>query len=182
MTWHSKTSDSTGRVPIEATEFCVQDDTLVPSQTIAKLPFPFAIFRQWYWSSRLRVLAGELGNLVHRIRWALEIYEWGIGGYRGPVPILLGETPRSECHTCRHAYISSMQRILDSHPSLTIVDSHLMSRAWWDGWGSAHRKGKQQNQQTPCSLCSPMDSDSMPLQAVQQSTKRDPLTPLPSRV
>jgi hypothetical protein len=174
MTWHAA---SVGKEAIRTHGH--QKDKKAQTYSI---PLSFLRgLRLLYWSVQLRVLPVELSNLLCRIRWRLEIYESEIGGCTGPTPSLMGERPRSECQTCRRAYISCMQRVLDSHPSLTIVDSYLMSRVWWDGWGSAHRKDRQQNQQSLCSLCSPMGSHSMPHQAVQQSTKHGQSTPLPLR-
>lgn len=43
-------------------------------------PFLFGVPRRWWWCSRLRVLLPELGNLVHRIRWVLEIRAWELRG------------------------------------------------------------------------------------------------------
>jgi hypothetical protein len=139
------------------------------------------VLRRWRWCSRLRILWPELCNLTHRIRWARGIQLWELRGFQGQHPLELKATPNSQCRICRPVYILYMQQLLNLRPSLTVVDSCLVSQAWWAGWRSAHHMGRLQNPQNKCSSCSPMDSDSMPPQAIQQSTKHDPQSPLPSR-
>ena len=141
-------------------------------QTIAKKFSPYLFLRQWYGTSIVHVLLAELGSLGHRISWALEIRSWALRGYTAPLPTVLAWRPDRTCRTCRRAYILDMQSIQSLHPSLTIVDSHLITQVWWAAAQSAHRMDTQQNQQKSCSLCSPMGGNSMLPQAVQQSTKR----------
>lgn len=146
-------------------------DTIVPSGSKTVLRSRF--LKRWYETSITRVLVDEIGNLACRIRWALEIRSWGLRGYTGQRPTVLAEPLMSQCRTCRDAYILDMQHISNNLPSLTIVDSFLLTRAWRAGLQSALRTDTKKNQRKSCSLCSPMGSDSMLPQAVQQPTKHD---------
>ncbi len=137
------------------------------------------VLQQWWWCSRLRILLPELRNLTQRIRWARGIQSWELRGFQGQHPLELGATSNSQCQICRPVYSSYMQRLSNLLPSLTVVDSCLVSQAWWAGWQSAHRTGRMQNQQEKCSSCYPTDSDSMLPQAVRQCSKRDLQVPLP---
>ncbi len=110
----------------------------------------------------LRTLADELCTLVPRTRWAPEIRSWELRGYMAPRPMLLAEAPNRMCQTCRRAYMSGMQLTSDRYPPLTIVDSQLVTQSWWAGQRSVRHTDKPQNQHKSCSLCSPMDNDSMP--------------------
>lgn len=166
--------------PIVATESRgLRGNEALPA-TIAKKVFLVAIVRRWYWRSSLRVLVDELRNLIHRMRLALEIREWERRGNTGPAPALLEWTRGNQCRNCRPVYISYMQQQSRLRPSLTVVDSHLESQAWWAGWRSARHIDRQQHQHK-CSSCSPMGGNSMPPSAVQQSSKHDPSIPLPSQ-
>jgi len=152
------------------------------SPTCSKSFLLVRVLRHWWWSSKLRILLPEFHNLVQRIRWAHGIQLWELRGFQGQHPLELKATANSQCRICRPVYTLYMQQLLNLRPSLTVVDSCLVSQAWWAGWQSAHRTGRMQNQQGKCSSCSPMGSDSMLPLAVQQSTKRDPSNPPPSRV
>ncbi len=154
------------------------DMSSVPS---AKSLSPDLVLRRWWWCSWLRILWPELCNLAQRIRWAREIQLWELRGFQGQHPLELKAKANSQCRICRPVYMTYMQQLSSLRPSLTVVDSCLVSQAWWAGWQSAHRMGRMQNQQGKCSSCSPVDSDSMLPLAVQQSTKRDPSNSLPSR-
>ena len=114
------------------------------------------VLRQWYWTSALCVLLFELNNLGHRIRWALEIRTWELGDYRGQCPLGVGKTLDSQCRICRPVYILYMQQLSNLQPTHTVVDSYLVSQAWWAGWRSARRMGRTQNQQGKCSSYSPL--------------------------
>jgi hypothetical protein len=148
---------------------------------ISKSPSLFRVLRRWYWNSALRVLLTELNNLPSRIRLALEIHAWELQGYSGQFPSLLEWTRGRQCRICRHAYILYTQQISHLRPTQTVVDSHLVSAAWWAGWRSARRMDKLQNQYRNCSSCSPLGSDSMPQPVVQQSTKRGQIVQPPSQ-
>jgi hypothetical protein len=120
---------------------------------ISKSPFLFRVLRRWYWNSALRVLLTELNNLPSRIRWALEIHAWELGGYRDQSPSQLSVLANSQCRICRPVYISHMQQLSNLQPTHTVVDSYLVSQAWWAGWRSSRRTDKMQNQQGRCSSC-----------------------------
>jgi hypothetical protein len=72
---------------------------------ISKSPVLFRVLRRWYWNSALRVLLTELNNLPSRMRWALQIHAWELGGYRGQPPTQLSVTANSQCRICRPVYI-----------------------------------------------------------------------------
>lgn len=97
---------------------------------ISKSPVLFRVLRRWYWNSALRVLLTELNNLPSRMRWALEIHAWELGGYRGQPPTQLSVTANSQCRICRPVYISHMQQLSNLQPTHTVVDSYLVSQAW----------------------------------------------------
>lgn len=120
---------------------------------ISKSPSLFRVLRRWYWNSALRVLLVELNNLPSRIRWALEIHAWELGGYRGQSPSQLSVTANSQCRICRPVYISYMQQLSNLQPTHTVVGSYLVSQTWWVGWRSSRRTDKMQNQQGKCSSC-----------------------------
>src|SRR2546423_14108525 len=160
--WHSP------RFPTAATEWHDQRCIADRPQTSAKTVSLGATLRRWYWTSFVRLFVAELRNLVERTRQVREIHEWGLRGCTGLCPTVWAEIPDSQCRTCKHAYISDMQAILNTHLSLTIVDSHLLSQAWWAARRSVLRMDRPQNQQRSCSLCSPVGTNSMPPLAVQQ--------------
>jgi hypothetical protein len=126
---------------------------------ISKSPVLFRVLRRWYWNSALRVLLTELNNLPNCMRWALQKHAWELGGYRGQPPTQLRVTANSQCRICRPVHISYMQQRSNLQPTHTVVDSYLVSQAWWAGWRSSRRMDKMQNQQGKCSSCCWRDGD-----------------------
>ncbi len=142
--------------------------------------FAFRFLRRWWFCSRLRVLLSELGNLTCRIRWALEIRAWEYSGCKGPLPSLYQLSAAPESSSRKRAYILYMQRISARHPSLTVIDHNLILQAWKDGWESCVREDIRSGQSGLDSSAYPEVSHSSSASEVQQSTKHDPSTPLPS--
>jgi len=87
------------------------------------------LFDGGYWTSVLRVLVTEVNNLVHRIRWALEIRSWELQGRPAQLPSLWGAAPVRPCSHYRHDYTVYVQRISDHHPFLSIADLSLVGEA-----------------------------------------------------
>jgi hypothetical protein len=154
-------------------------DTSLPClRPTSKIVSLFQVVRRWYHVSVLRVLLAECCSLVHRIQVLLQIREWeiqdGVDSARtGMSPILV-----SGSRTYKRAYRRYMQQLQMEHPWLSTVDHRLVTQAWkagsvWDGLEGISRTQVDDSYER---------GNSMPPQAVQQSTKHDSSTPLPSRV
>ncbi|SPF31622.1 hypothetical protein SBA1_100078 [Candidatus Sulfotelmatobacter kueseliae] len=154
----------------------------IPHASSAKSFSPLRVLRGWWWRSKLRVLLPEIGSLIHRIRWVLEIREWEHRGYQGPLPLgyLWHETPQAEIS--KRAYIRYMQqKMTHLYPFLTIVDWLLLEHVWFAGWEYGGRIDTGQNQQElqDRSWVYPDGGNSSLPPATHQSTKRDRPDPLP---
>jgi hypothetical protein len=115
------------------------------------------------------------------MRWALEIRSWELQGRKAQLPSLWGAAPVRPCSHCRHGYTAYMQRILDRHPFLSIVDLSLVGEGWKDGWECSSRNAGTSHGQLQinrCSFCNSVGGNSMPPVVVQQPTKCDPSSPL----
>lgn len=139
----------------------------------------FLRLRRWYRTSVLRLLVTESCSLFHRIQGTLEIRAWELRGHKGRPRILSGWTPLAGPQHYRRACIEYMQQLQARHPFLSILDLFLLEQAWragaeWDG-----RICTSQNQEVWGPSLTSQDGDSMPPQAVRQSTKRDPSGRLP---
>jgi hypothetical protein len=139
-----------------------------------------AWLRRWYHVSELRLLVKELRSLPYRMARSCEIREEELRGCTG-----LGHTESASIQSPpfrnrRHAYIHHMQQLHAVHPWMTIVDLLLVEEAWKAGSEWRDHMDRWRNQINRSSV-RPEGSNSIPPQVVQQSTTRDPLTPLPSQ-
>lgn len=142
---------------------------------IATRRFRLASLRAWYRGSVLRLFLAELRSLSYRMKYTLEIRAWERRGYTGLDPQGFASPLAPPVRMWKRAYIRYMQQLPSS---LTLFDRLLVERAWKDGLVWSAHTGTLQNQ-TNSSSAYPDRGNSMPLSAVPQSTKHDPLAPLP---
>jgi hypothetical protein len=116
------------------------------------------------------------GNLVHRIRWVLEIRAWELRGYREPLPFLFQFPLTPEAKNSKRAYIRYTPQLMAQYPSLTIVDRSLLEQSWLAGWKFGVRTCTSQSP----TILGPSDNlgggNSMPPQATQQPSEDGRLT------
>jgi hypothetical protein len=185
MTWHGSRTDSRLALPsgfreIRQSGACAQPHTAPSPKTASLLQrlsvssFPF----------RHPLLYGsllELRSLIGRIRCL-----WKQGDIR-PIEIgLVYQQESAGSHLVRNrrsqARSRGIQQLLVACPWASSEDGRLFL-AGWDAAEEWH-KSLDSAENSECSQDSsayPDGGNSMPLLAVPQSTKRDPLNPLPSR-
>ena len=151
---------------------------------MSSLPTPkrwsqFSWLRVWYHASVLRLLLAEFRSFAFRIAKSLEIREELRRGCMGSNPP--GNSLASVGRPQIRAYMQYTQRLQTQFPHLTVFDWRVAEQSWVDGsaWNDHTHTSRIQN--IHHSSANPVDGNSMPQKVVQQSTKRDPLTPLPSR-
>ncbi len=151
---------------------------------LSKSLFPFRVLRRWYQLSILRLLVLEGSAIPLRMGAISRSALWVRRGYKVPSPMGLDELPSSQSQAHRFAYIRYTQKIQAHFPFLSIFDLHLVSQSWRDGWECGVRACIGRNQEEIMRLGPSIDPErgnSMPLSAVQQPTRRDPLNQPPSR-
>jgi hypothetical protein len=163
------------------------DDALESGVQLDKSSFPTSnplslsgVVRWWYRGSVLRLLIGECRSLFDRIECSLEMRAWEHRGYKGSVRHWLHAPLAFESQSCKRAYIRYTQRLQAEHPDLTTLDHLLVGKAWQAGseWNGPVGTLRTQDE---LSSAYPEGSNSMPSEAAQQPTKRDPIDPPPSR-
>ena len=152
---------------------------LTPPTTTRSLSL-FRALRRWYPFSALRLLLSECRSLGYRMAVTLDERRWELRGGTGPAPKWRDQTLVSGCQSYRHAYIRYTQHLQKELPWLSISDLLLVARAWRavSEWSS--RNCILQNQGTH-SCIHRETCNSMPPQAVPQSSKCDRPAPPASR-
>jgi hypothetical protein len=148
-----------------------------PSKWLSLLQAPW----RWFQLSGLRLLLSEGSSIPLRMAAILRSVAWARRGYMEPAPKGLRLSLIGQSQVQKEAYICYREKIRVSLRFLSIFDFHLVSQSWLDGWESCARTYKQQSQIEACPTADLRErtEDSKPSQAVQQSTKRDQLAPLP---
>jgi hypothetical protein len=132
-----------------------------------------------YRGSLLRLVLRGLCSCYHRMR-----FERSLRGtlrddaVRRSVPLVPCSDSRNEMQFCTRS-IQSLERV---RPYMTLADGELFLQGWFQAarW-YAHLDSESRKAQQSGSSAYPDEPDSMPLPAVQQSTRCGRSSPLPSR-